>query len=113
LYFVEYACDPKNVSRVHASIVRELEDMQKSPVTADELQRSKAMLLRQISLAEGSTGSIASGLIGRWDLDLPLDEPTIAARQYIRLNAGDVQSAFVKWVRPKDMVRVTQGPQPQ
>lgn len=113
LYFVEYACDPKNVSRVHASIVRELEDMQKSPVTADELQRSKAMLLRQISLAEGSTGSIARGLIGRWDLDLPLDEPTIAARQYIRLNAGDVQSAFVKWVRPKDMVRVTQGPQPQ
>jgi zinc protease len=112
LYFVQYACDPKNVTRVHASIVRELEDVRKSPVTAGELQRSKAMLLRQISLAEGSTGSIAQGLIGRWALDLPLDEPTIAARQYIRLSAADVQSAFAKWVRPADMVRVTQGPEP-
>ncbi len=113
LYFIQYACDPKNVSRVHASIVRELEDMQNSPVSAEELQRSKAMLLRQISLAEGSTGSIAEGLIGRWDLDLPLDEPTLAARQYIALKAGDVQTAFAKWVRPGDVVQVSQGPQPQ
>ena len=113
LYFVQYACDPKNVSRVHASVVRELEDMQKSPVTADELQRGKAMLLRQISLAEGSTDSIADGLIERWDLNLPLDEPTIAARQYILLSADDVRAVFAKWIRPEDMVRVTRGPQPQ
>jgi len=113
MYFVQYACDPKNVSKVHASIVRELEDMQKSPVTADELQLSKAMLLRQISLEEDSTDGIAQGLIERWDLELPLDEPTIAARQYIQLSADEVRAAFAKWVRPKDMVQVTQGPQPQ
>ncbi|HMC13856.1 MAG TPA: hypothetical protein VKG67_05900, partial [Gallionellaceae bacterium] len=92
---------------------RELEDMQKSPVTADELQLSKAMLLRQISLEEDSTDGIAQGLIGRWDLELPLDEPSIAARQYIQLSADEVRAAFAKWVRPKDMVQVTQGPQPQ
>jgi len=112
MYFVEYACDPKNVSRVHASIVRELEDIRTSPVTADELQRSKAMLLRQLSLAEESTDGIAGGLIGRWNLDLPLDEPTIAARHYIKLSAGDIQTAFARWVRPQDLVRVTRGPQP-
>jgi zinc protease len=112
-YFVQYACDPQNVSKVQASIVRELEKMQKSDVTADELQRSKAMLLRQISLSEGSTDGIAQGLIGRWDIDLPLDEPAIAAQHYIQLSADDVRAAFVKWIRPKDMVRVTQGPQPR
>jgi zinc protease len=113
MYFVQYACDPGNVSKVHASIVRELEDMRTSPVTADELQRAKAMLLRRLSLAEESTGGIARGLIGRWDLNLPLDEPTIAARHYIHLSAGDVRAAFAKWVRPRDLVQVTRGPQPQ
>jgi zinc protease len=113
MYFVRYACDPKNVSKVHGSIVRELEDMQKSPVTADELQRAKAMLLRQISLEESSMDAIAQGIIGRWDLGLPFDEPTIAARRYIALNASAVRAAFAKWIRPKDMVRVTRGPQPQ
>jgi len=113
MYFVQYACDPKNVSRVHASIVREFEDMQKFPVSADELQRSKAMLLRRISLDEASTDDIAQGLIGRWDLDLPLNEPTLAAWKYIQLSAEDVRVAFAKWVRPKDMVQVTLGPPPQ
>ncbi len=113
MYFVEYACDPRNVSKVQATIVRELEDMQKSLVTADELQRAKAMLLRQIALEEGSTDGIAQGLIGLWDLDLPLDEPTIAARKYIQLSADDVRVAFAKWVRAKDLVRVTLGPQPK
>jgi zinc protease len=98
---------------VHASIERELEDMRTAPVTDDELQRSKAMLLRRLSLAEESTDGIAAGLIGRWDLDLPLDEPTLAARQYIKLSAADIQAAFAKWIRPKDMVQVTRGPQPR
>lgn len=113
MYFVQYACDPKNVSRVHASVVRELEAMQKTPVSADELQRAKATLLRQIALAEGSTDEIAQGIIGRWDLGLPLDEPALAARTYIRLSAEDVRQAFAKWVRPTDLVRVTRGPLPQ
>ena len=47
------------------------------------------------------------------DLDLPLDEPTIAARNYVNLNAQDVQAAFRKWMRPDDLVRVSQGPAPQ
>ena len=47
------------------------------------------------------------------DLDLPLDEPTIAARHYIELNAAAVQAAFQKWIRPDDLVRVSEGPNPQ
>jgi zinc protease len=113
LYFIQYACDPGNVSKVNASIVRELESMQQTPVTADELQRAKAMLLRQTSLDEGSVDDIARGLIGRWELDLPLDEPTIAAQQYVLLSADNIRAAFAKWIRPKDMVRVARGPQPQ
>ena len=110
LYRVEYACDRQNVAKVHASVTRELEEMRSAPVGADELQRAKAMLLRQISLAEASTDAIAQGLIARWELDLPLDEPLLAARRYIDLSAEDIQNAFARWMRPADLVRVTQGP---
>ena len=93
------------------AVHRVTEDMQNFPVRTDELQPAKAILLRQISLAEGSVDDIGQGPIGRWALDLPLDEPTIAAQQYLQLSADDVRAAFAKWVRPKDMVRVTRRPQ--
>ena len=110
VYVVQYACDPPNVTKVHAAVAHEIEDMQRTDVTDEELQRAKAMLLRQIPLSESSIGAIAQSLIGRWDLDLPLDEPSVAARRYIDLRAADITAAFAKWLRPDDLVRVTQGP---
>jgi zinc protease len=110
VYLVQYACDPQNVEKVHASVVREIETMRNTPVTAVELVRSKAMLLRQIPLGEASIEGIAQGLIHLWDLDLPLDEPSIAARHYAELTAPEIQQAFAKWLRPNDLARVAQGP---
>jgi zinc protease len=55
---------------------------------------------------------IAHGLLARSDLDLALDEPTSAARRYIALDAAAVQSAFRQWLRPQDLVRVSEGPTP-
>jgi zinc protease len=110
IYLVQYACDPSNVAKVHASVSREIEQMRKLPVTADELQRAKALLVRHIPLAEASTGAVAQGLIARWELELPLDEPALAARRYIDLDTGEIKAAFAKWLRPSDLARVTQGP---
>jgi zinc protease len=70
------------------------------------------MLLRQMPLEESSFGSIAAGLLERVALDLPLDEPTLAAQRYVTLTAADVKAAFVKWVRPDGFVEVVQGPAP-
>ena len=113
VYFIEYACDPENVSRVEAMVGRELLDMQNQPVTDGELQRAKALLLRQIPLGESSIGAVAQGMIRRWALDLPLDEPIVAAKRYLDIGAPDIQAAFGKWIRPGDFVRVTQGPAPR
>ncbi len=112
IYFVRYASDPKNVKKVHDMVTEEIRRMQKAPVTADELQRAKALLLRQIPLDEASVDDIAEGIVQRLDLGLPLDEPTIAARHYLGLGAGNIQAAFAKWLRPDDLVRVSQGPSP-
>jgi zinc protease len=112
-YLIEYACDPANVSKAADIALREVKAMQTAPATADELVRIKASLIRQIPLGESSVDEIAHGLVGRADLGLPLNEPTLAARKYVELGANDVQAAFAKWMRPDDMVRVTQGPTPQ
>ena len=112
VYMVNYACDPINVSRAGAIVTRDIKAMQIAPVGEHELTRAKALLLRRIPLSEASVDQIAGGLIARRDFDLPLNEPTLAARRYIELNSADVQNAFKKWLRPDDMVRVTQGPTP-
>ncbi len=113
VYYVQYACDPENVSKVQASVAREIAEMQKAPLSDDELQRAKAMLLRRIPLAEASVNAIARGFIERTQLELPLDEPTLAARRYLALGAEDVEAAFAKWLRPEALARVSQGPEPK
>jgi zinc protease len=112
-YTVTYACDPPNVSKARAIVVRDLEAMRTAPVTAQELQQAKALLLREIPLSESSVQSIAEGLLSRSATGLPLDEPEIAAKRYVALTAKDIQVAFAKWIRTTDLVQVTQGPNPQ
>jgi len=113
IYAVDYACDPDNVSKARAIVQRNLVQMQQQPVPEPELQRAKAQLLREIPLSESSIGEIASGFLSRIDLGLPLDEPTRAARRYLELGPADVQAAFAGFIRPDDLVQVTQGPSPK
>jgi zinc protease len=111
-YLVEYACDPPNVAKAAAMVRREIADMRRTPVGKDELLRVKELLVRQIPLEESSVDAIAGGMISRVDLGLPLDEPTIAARRYIALGPAQIEAAFRKWMRPGDLVRVSEGPAP-
>ena len=113
VYRVDYACDPQNVSKARAVVERDLKVMQTTLVSADDLRQAKAMLLRQIPLGEASVESIAGGLISRATIGLPLDEPSTAAHRYVELNAKQVEAAFAKWMRPRDFVQVTEGPNPQ
>ena len=112
-YEVNYGCDPPNVSKARTIIERDLKQMQTSPVTQHELKQAKAMLMREIPLSESSLSSIAGGLLSRSLNDLPLNEPVIAAKKYLSLNADDVLNAYKKWVRPADFVQISQGPNPQ
>ncbi len=112
-YSVNYGCDPPNVLKARAIIERDLKQMQTNNVTAHELEQAKAMLMREIPLSEASLSSIAGGLLSRSVSELPLDEPTIAAKKFLQLNANDVRRAFAKWIRPVDFVQVTEGPNPK
>ncbi len=111
-YQVTYGCDPENVSKARALIQRDLEQMRSQEVPDEELYRAKALLLRKLVLQESSEEAVARGLLARAELDLPLDEPIVAARKYRDLTAAEVKAAFARLIRSADLVQVVRGPPP-
>jgi len=110
---IAYASAPANVSKARALIQRDLVEMQDRNVSPAELQQAKALLLRQIPLAESSESRIAAGLLARAVLGLPVEEPILAAQRYYAVSADQIRDAFAKWIRPNDFVQVVQGPAPK
>jgi len=113
IYQVEYACDPPNVLKARTAILNELKAMRTTKVSPQELHQAKLMLLRDIPLGESSFDYIAQIWLNRAGLGLPLDERVLAGKIYTKLDATDVEKAFAKWIRPNDLVQVTQGPAPK
>jgi zinc protease len=104
-YQVVYGCDPDKVSQARAIVIRDLKQIQSMPVTAVELQRAKALILRGIPLRQASVDSIADSLLDDSVNGQPLDQPMIMARRVLALDASDVQAAYKQWLRPDDLVR--------
>jgi zinc protease len=112
-YFIQFGCDPKNVSKARTMVDHELIDMAQTNVTPAELQQAKALILRQIPLAESSEDAVLGGFIVRARIGLALDEPFQAAVKYFNMSADEVRGAFAKWIKPGDFVQVVRGPAPQ
>ena len=87
---LEYACDPENVARARAIIVRDLDEMRTTRVRAAELLQARRLLLSS----------------------MPLDEPVHAAARYLQLGADDIQAAFARWLQPEHLAQVVLGPHP-
>ena len=112
-FTVRFGCDPGNTSHARAIVRGDLQAMQSSAVSADALQRAKALLLRRIPLRQESQDAIADGLLDDAEAGLPLNEPALAAAHYISLSASDVTRAFARWIRPDGFAQVVVGPYPQ
>jgi zinc protease len=110
VYTISYACDPRNASKVRGIVEKDLKEMQTSAVSEEALNQAKVLLLQQIPLSESSVHSIAQNLLSSATSGVPLDEPAVAAGEYLKVTAQDVQAAFAKWIRPHDFVEVTEGP---
>lgn len=112
-FSVEFGSDPDKVNQARNLVVRDLTEMQATPVTMVELQRAKALALRSIPLKEASVDSIAGGWLQRSVDGLPLDEPLIAGQHFLELTAPQIQAAYKQWLRPADLVEVVKGPTPK
>jgi len=111
-YEVSYGSDPQNVSKARRLIARDLAAMQTIDVSAAELQQAKAILIRQLPLADASEDTVASRLASLAQAGLTLDEGHRSATIYEKLTAADVRAAFARYIRPGGFVQVVQGPQP-
>ncbi len=110
-YSVDFGCDPRNVERARAIVARDLRAMGLRDVTSQELQTAKNQIAHDLQLSEASVEAIAGGLAGRSELELPLDEPTIAARALLGTSAAAVRAAFAKYVDPARFVQINEGPE--
>jgi zinc protease len=113
LFEVVFACDPSNVSKARSMVEENLRKMQATPVTSSELRQAKTLLVRRIPLSQSSTERIAQMLLGLSIQELPLDEPRRAATRYLESTAEEVKRAFSKWIRPREFVQVSLGPEPK
>ena len=112
-YQVNFGCDPDKVSQARNLVMNDLTSMQTAPISATELTRAQATLLRRIPLRAASVRGVASTLL-KYSVDgLPLDEDMIAARYYVKMTPEAVQAAFKRWLKPEDMVEVVKGPEPR
>jgi zinc protease len=110
---VGYACDPENVAKARALVLDDLRRMQTAPATPEELRQAKTLLLTRTLLNESSEDELAGQLLDLSVRELPMNEPTLAARRYVEMTAEQVQAAFRKWLRPDDFVQIVRGPQPK
>jgi zinc protease len=112
-FSIDYGADPGKVKKARAMILRDIKTMRTEPVSKNELHRAKAKLLRRIALEGSSVSAIGGGLLHRASDGLPLHEPLIAAKRYMKVSAKDVQKAFRKWIRLDDFVTAILGPKPE
>ena len=109
-YTVSFGCDPQNVSRARALLVRDIEAMQTSPVSDTELTRAKAQMLRHVPMQMASIDSIAGTYLRLADLGLPLDTLQVGAKKIFASTAADIEAAFRADLRPGDLAQVVKGP---
>jgi zinc protease len=109
-YSVSFGADPDKVNQAAALAVRDIAQMQTTPVSDAELTRAKAQTLRRLPMQRASVEGLARLYLRLIDLDLPLDTPHIAAQHYFDTTAASLQAAYAKWLRPTDLARVVKGP---
>jgi zinc protease len=112
-YTVGYGCDPDKAAAAAQVVVKDLKQMQTELISADDLKRSKGILLRQIPLGEASFGAIGGQLLTLASQDRPLNATTIAAQHYLAMTAEDVRKAYAENIRPDDFVLAVKGPAPK
>ncbi len=113
VFYVYYGSDPDKVAPVDALVSANIKALQDTPIKADELTNARQFQIRSIPLGVSSVDGIARSLLSwSWHGE-PLDQPMVAAKYYLDLTAEQVQDACKKYLKPKNLVQVVQGPAPK
>jgi zinc protease len=111
-FSVEYGCDPQNVVPAESQVLAILKQLQQSPIAADRLLRSKALLMGDVPIRQASYDGVADELSTYASSGLPLNQDSIDASAELSASAASVQAALARYVRPNAFVRIVTGPAP-
>ncbi|MGB6987292.1 MAG: pitrilysin family protein [Candidatus Aquilonibacter sp.] len=112
-FSVEYACDPQNIVPAETAAIADLQHVQTTPLSDNDLLRAKALLLGEVPIQQASYDGVTGLFLRYAGVGLPLDQYELDAQNYLGATAAQVQAAFAKWIRPKDFVRIVTGPGPK
>ncbi|HEX7370493.1 MAG TPA: pitrilysin family protein [Rhodanobacteraceae bacterium] len=110
---VNYGCDPDKVAEARSMVVRDVKQMQTTPVADAELHAAKGKMLRSLALGQSSFGSIANNFLQLSLQGKPLDADAVAAKKYMAMTSADIQSVLKRYVRPDGFVTAVKGPAPK
>lgn len=112
-FSVGYGSDPRNIVPAENQVLAVLKGLQATPIDADRLLRSKALLMGDVPIRQASYAGVASQLLNYATNELPLNQNTIDARAELDATASSVRAAIAKVIRPGDFVRIVTGPGPK
>lgn len=112
-FSINYACDPQNIVPAEQAAIADMERVQTTPLSDNDLLRAKALLLGEVPIQQASYDGVSSLFLRYAGADLPLDQYQTDAQNYLDASAAQVQAAFAKWIRPNDFVRIVTGPGPK
>ncbi|MGE0416525.1 MAG: M16 family metallopeptidase [Acetobacteraceae bacterium] len=108
-YVVRFGADAGNVDKARAMVLRNMRDMQSAPVTPEELNRAKGMILRELPMRRASLAGLAQIYLYRDGIGLPQLNDAEVARRYLAVTAADIQRVFAAVLRPDDLATVVRG----
>jgi len=112
-FSISYACNPQNIVPAEQAVVADLQRVATTPLSQNDLERAKALLLGEVPIQQASYDGVSSLLLRYATQDLPLDQYQIDAQNFLSASAAQVQAAFAKWIRPSGFVRIVTGPGPK
>jgi zinc protease len=111
-FSIDFASDPKNVSRAQAAAVAEIRRLQQHAVPDIELQRAKALLLAQRVLPLDSYDGIASDILDSAKNGLTTADEDAFWKRLLRVTPQQVRAAMQRWIHVDRFSRVIVAPDP-
>ncbi len=102
-------CNPKNIHKVNAAIIEELDKLLADGVTPEELARAKGGYLQQQQVSRTSDGALAAILAGTLFVDRTMEYYANLESQIGELTTQQVVEALRKYIDPKKLVVVDAG----
>lgn len=109
-FSIDFASDPKNVSRAQAAAVSEIRRLQQHAVPDIELQRAKALLLAERVLPLDSYEGIASDILSSAKSGMTVADEDAFWQRLLHITPVQVQQAMQRWIHVDRFSRVIVAP---